>query len=109
MITRAGAGTGSTFGAILYNTNGDLNYQRSTASVIDQIKQYIVANCRLKVTDGNLLISSHNQPAVDFLKVESGATLNLLSTQIKSNLKYQNSGLTVDAGGTIMTANAKGF
>ena len=109
LITRAGAGTGSTFGAILYNTNGDLNYQRSTASVIDQIKQYIVANCRLKVTDGNLLISSHNQPAVDFLKVESGATLNLLSTQIKSNLKYQNSGLTVDAGGTIMTANAKGF
>lgn len=109
LITRAGTGIGSVFGNLIYCTNGDLNYQRSTASVIDQIKQRITVNCRLKVTDGNLLLSSHSQPAVDFLKVESGATLNLLSTQIKSNLKYQNSGFTVDAGGLVRTTNSKGF
>lgn len=107
LITRAG--TGSAFGTMVFGTNGELNYQRSAASVIDQIKQSIVAKCKLNVTEGNMLLSSHNQPSVDFLRVESAATLNLLSAQIKSNLKYQNSGLTVAAGGTIQTANAKGF
>lgn len=109
LITRAGAGTGSAFGTMVFGTNGELNYQRSAASVIDQIKQSIATKCKINVTEGNLLLSSHNQPSVDFLRVESTATLNLLSTQIKSNLKYQNSGLTVAAGGTIRTTNVKGF
>ncbi|HMR46611.1 MAG TPA: T9SS type A sorting domain-containing protein [Bacteroidia bacterium] len=109
LITRAGSGTGAAFGTLVFGANGELNYQRSAASVIDQIKQSIAAKCKINITEGNMLLSSHNQPSVDFLRVESAATLNLLSKQIKSNLKYQNSGLTVAAGGTIMTTNAKGF
>lgn len=109
-ISHAGAGTCPVFGLIQYGRQGTINLQRpSNSHIITQSKQQILNGCTLKISSGNLQVSSHSTQSSDFLRILPGGTLNTGNHQIVSGLAYAYSGVTVDSGGTIITQKPEGW
>ncbi|MCX6291213.1 MAG: T9SS type A sorting domain-containing protein [Bacteroidetes bacterium] len=111
-ITRADGGAGTRYGLLYFNRGGTISMVRTgTGHLISQVKQIINNGCTLDVTNGNIQVSTHSVAATDYLKVSAGAALILHNNgQITGNgTVTTNTGIRVDATGTIKLQNANGF
>ncbi len=109
-ITRAGAGTSSVFGKLIFARAGILQYKRiSATTLIEQTKQHIGNSCTVDVLAGSFQLSSHQNAATDFLRIENNGTLQMHAAQIITNFKAAHTGMSIDAGGKLITQNSNGF
>lgn len=109
-MTSAGAGTSTNFGKIYFGNSTNTNYIRtSTSHIIQQIKYVILANSTATVSTGPLQISSHVTAATDYICILPTGNLIIGNNSIVSNGLAANSGISVDANGTLYTANVNGL
>lgn len=109
-ITSAGAGTATTFGTILFGNSTNTNFNRtSTSHLLQQVKFRVITNANVTVISGPIQIASHANAANDYLTVESMGVFNASTYSIVSNAFEANSGITIQNGGTLKTANPNGL
>lgn len=109
LITRAGTGSGTCFGNLIFAKQGVIQYKRSNVAIIDQVKQIIAKGCTVQMTDGNFMVSSYNSSANNFLTISPAGKLILDNAQIISNKKYLYSGMLVQSQGTLSISRKEGL
>jgi len=110
LITRNGAGSGSFFGLISFNRGGLVNYSRTSSShQVQQALQMVQNATTLDVLTGNIIVSGGVNPATDYFRIASGATVNLRNAQFQSGATTLNSGIQVDSGGILKTYRTFGL
>ncbi len=109
VITMSKPGTGTVYAFLNFARNGTINFDRSGAHLIQQVKQTINSGCNLDMVNGDLQIASNNfiSTPPEFLWVNVGGVLNVRTNKIFSNALKPNSGITVL--GRIRTANTFGL
>ncbi|HRH65070.1 MAG TPA: hypothetical protein PLU53_02110, partial [Bacteroidia bacterium] len=109
-ITHAGPGSCSVFGLLRFAKAGTQLYSRSgNTHSMKQVKMEIEAGSTLNIGAGNLVPSSGNTQATDFLKIKTGGILKLNSNQILSEGSYTYSGIQIDSGGTLSLQSSYGL
>ena len=108
-MTRAGAGTSSTFGELNFNKTGAMRFTRTSGHDIQQVKQYVKGGCTLLVASGDIQVASHSTVGTDYFSIENTAVVIMDTNQIYSNGTATNSGMEVLSGAEIRTMNVNGF
>lgn len=108
-ITKAGSGTSAVLGRIIFNTNGILNYSRTSSHLLQQVKQEIASGCTLTVNSGSIQVASHQTAATDYFRILAGAKLSLNLGSLVSNSLFTNSGIQIDSAGILETQHANGL
>ncbi|MEO8087503.1 MAG: T9SS type A sorting domain-containing protein [Bacteroidota bacterium] len=110
VLTHAGAGTSTSFGILNFNRSGIINYSRNNWNInISQVKQLITQKSIVKVISGNFVVPSSFATVSDMVKVEGGATFNLMGQQVQSTGLLPLSAITLDSNATLITQRAQGF
>lgn len=109
VITRASAGTGTSFGRLYFSSNGNQTYARTSGHSITQVKQSVLSNCTLSVSQGPALVASHAAAATDFFRICSGGRVEMGDQSFLSNSLYPNCGIQVDSSGTLSLTHSAGM
>lgn len=109
VITRASAGTGTSFGRMYFSSNGNQTYTRTNGHSITQVKQSVLSNCTLYVAQGPVQVASHPVAATDFFSIRSGSRVEMNDQCFLSNNLYPNCGIQVDSAGTLSLTHTNGM
>lgn len=108
VMTRAGAGTGTTFTDLTYNRAGTSNMNVTGAYTIQQIKQYINTGTTVDLVTGSLQVCSHAAVSY-YLTLQIASTLNVRGNQVYSNAIAANSGVLINNDARFILSNPFGF
>ena len=107
-ITRAGAGTATIWGNLIYRYPGTVSFNRSGTHNIQQVRQKIEGTTYFNMVSGYLQVASYvSGPVFDMLSVALTSTLDMHSMQIKSNVQQPNSGISIT--GRLKTTHPNGI
>ncbi len=109
VITHAGAGTSQSFGLIKFARNGVTQFLRTSGHQLQQVRQDVEANCVLTVSSGLIQVCSHASTATDYFRIRALGKVQLKSGQFQSDAAFSNSGIQVDASGTLEVYSSEGL